>query len=111
VAECKELVGEGRAVLLGLVRQELLSGIANRQHFEALRQKMRSFDQEPLSTEDHEQAAECFNHCRSKGVQGSVVDMLICAVALRRGIPVFTRDTDFNRYAKLLRLKLHSPRD
>jgi len=43
-------------------------------------------------------------------VQGSVVDMLICAVALRRGMAVFAQDTDFARYARHLRFKLHSPR-
>lgn len=110
VAECKELVAEGRAVLLGLVRQELLSGIVERGHFEALSRRLRSFDDEPLSAEEYEQAADCFNRCRSRGVQGSVVDMLICAVALRREMAVFTQDTDFNRYAKLLRFKLHTPR-
>jgi len=110
VTECRELVSEGRAVLLGLVRQEILSGIARRSHFDALREKLRCFDDEPLSVEDHEHAADCFNRCRAKGIQGSVVDMLICAVALRRGMAVFSADADFLRYVRHLGFPLHVPR-
>ena len=110
VAECKELVGEGRAVLLGVVRQEVLSGVSRPAHFEALSAKLRQFDDEPVTRSDHEHAAACFNRCRAKGVQGSVVDMLICAVAERRGAAVFTTDADFSRYAKYLPFSLHSPR-
>jgi predicted nucleic acid-binding protein len=109
VAECKQLVSEARAVLLGVVRQELLSGITKRAQFHALREKLRQFGDEPLSSEDHEHAAACFNRCRAKGVQGSVVDMLICAVAERRGMAVFTTDADFCHYAKHLPFRLHKP--
>jgi predicted nucleic acid-binding protein len=110
VDEWDQLVREGRTVLLGVVRQEVLSGVARQRQFELLREMLGTFDDEPVTSADHEQAADCFNRCRSKGVQGSVVDLLICAVALRRGMTVFTRDADFDRYAKLLRFKLHSPR-
>lgn len=39
-----------------------------------------------------ERAAEFYNHCRNKGVQGSNTDFLICAVAARFKTPIFTTD-------------------
>jgi len=48
VAELSELVREGRARLIGLVRQELLSGIKTTEQFEKLRLHLRSFPDEPI---------------------------------------------------------------
>jgi predicted nucleic acid-binding protein len=55
-------------------------------------------------------AAGFFNRCRAKGVQGSNTDFLLCALALRRKIPILTNDADFAGLAKWLRLELHRPR-
>jgi predicted nucleic acid-binding protein len=110
VRELAELIREGRAELLGAVRQELLSGIPDARQYETLRAHLRAFPDIPLEPEDHEQAAAFFNRCRARGVQGSNTDFLICAVAARRKLGVLTTDADFARYAKLLPLALHAPR-
>src|SRR5438552_17962947 len=52
-------------------------------------------------TPDHDLAAEFFNRCRGGGVAATDVDMLICAAAARRGLPVFRTDGDFERYGKI----------
>lgn len=107
VAELGDLVRSGRALLLGLVRQELLSGIRNTVQFAALRDHLRAFPDLPLMAEDYEEAADCFNRCRGQGIQGSTIDFLLCAIALRRDLPIFTVDADFHQYDKVLGLKLH----
>ncbi|MDB4980203.1 MAG: PilT protein domain protein [Myxococcales bacterium] len=109
-AELAELVQEGRVVMLGPVRQELLSGISEPKTYETLRDSLKAFSDLPLEEEDYEQAASFFNRCRAKGVQGSNTDFLICAVAYRRGLAILTTDADFDRYAELLTLHLHTPR-
>lgn len=108
--ELVELVGEGRVRLLGLIRQEVLSGVRNPQQFEKLRTYFRAFPDEDVATTDHEAAAEASNRCKSGGVTVSVVDVLICSVAIARKLAVFTTDSDFEQLAKLLPLKLHIPR-
>lgn len=108
--QLSELIREGRVVMLGAVRQELLSGIKNRVHFELLRGHLRAFPDLNLSQADYEDAASAFNRCRQKGIQGSNTDFLICAAAMRRDFAVFTTDKDFDSYAKVLRLRLHKPR-
>jgi predicted nucleic acid-binding protein len=110
VEELTQLIREGRARIIGLIRQELLSGIKTAAQFEKLRAALRAFPDEPVGTEDHEAAAKASNACRSRGVVVSVVDVLICSVAASRGWSIFTIDADFARYARLLPVKLHAPR-
>ena len=108
VAELAELIRDGRARIIGLVRQELLSGVKREAQFDELREILAAFPDEPVSTADHEEAAKTSNACQAKGVASSVVDMLICAVARHRGMSIFTTDPDFVTYARVLPLKLHS---
>jgi len=108
--ELAELVREGRAAMMGPVRQELLSGVQREQQYESLREYLRAFPDIALEAEDYEEAASFFNRCRAKGVQGSNADFLICAVAARRRFGILTTDTDFRHFAKLLPIELHSPR-
>lgn len=109
--ELAELIQEGRVVMLGPVRQELLSGIKEKAQFELLREHLRAFPDLELGTADYETAASAFNRCRERGIQGSNTDFLICATALRRDLSIFTTDGDFQHYARVLRLKLHAQRD
>jgi hypothetical protein len=108
VDEWTGLVADGRARIIGLIRQEALSGIKTAAQFEALRDSLRAFADEPVDTQDHEVAAQAYNGCRSKGKAVSLTDMLICAVALGRGMSIFTTDPDFERYARVLPVKLHA---
>jgi predicted nucleic acid-binding protein len=110
VGELAELIKEGRGCIIGPVRQEVLSGIKSPEQYEKLRLTLRAFPDEPIDTKDYEAAAKAGNDCRSKGVAVSVVDILICAVALARRWSVFTTDPDFKDYATVLPIKLHSPR-
>ena len=106
VARLRELIVESRALIVGGVRQELLSGIRGQQQFEQLRDRLEAFPDVPVETADHELAAEFFNLCRAKGVQGSNTDFLLCSVAFRRDLPLFTIDTDFVLFAEHLPLRL-----
>jgi predicted nucleic acid-binding protein len=108
--ELAELIREGRVVMMGLIRQELLSGIKVRSQFELLRDHLRAFADLTLESADYEQAAEAFNRCRERGIQGSNTDFLICSVALRRQLAVYTADRDFLQYEKVLELTLYEPR-
>ena len=111
VEELKELIYELRAVVIGPVRQELLSGISDEIKYINLKDKLRAFDDIPLEVEDYEKAAEIFNTCRKKGVQGSHIDFLICAAAINNEISIFTTDKDFESYKIYVNIKLHKSRN
>jgi predicted nucleic acid-binding protein len=102
-----DLMRDGRAVMIGAIRQELLSGIKTQAGFDALKNTLTAFEDVPLTMADYEKAAEVFNTCRANGVQGSSTDFLICAVSINHQLPIFSVDNDFLNYQKHLPVLLH----
>ena len=111
VAELKELIYEKRVIMIGPIRQELLSGIKNKKMYDQLCTKIRAFEDIRLETEDYEKAAEINNLCRTNGIQGSHIDYLIAATAINRNFAIFTTDKDFLNYSTIVKLKLHKIRN
>ena len=107
VQELQQLISDSRVVLIGPIRQELLSGIRYQNHYDRLRNRLRPFPDKPLATSDYELAAEFFNTCRANGVQGSNTDFLICAVASKHNYSIFTNDQDFFLFQAYLPISLH----
>jgi predicted nucleic acid-binding protein len=85
----------------------VLSGVRDPVVFERLRGHLRPFEDELLVTEDYEAAARAHNACRAAGISGSAVDFLVCAVAERRKLAIFTTDRDFEGYSRVLPIRLH----
>ena len=107
VTALADLMQDGRAVMMGAIRQELLSGIKSQAGFEALKSTLTAFEDVPLTMADYEKAAEVFNTCRANGVQGSNTDFLICAVSINHQLPIFSVDNDFLNYQKYLQALLY----
>ena len=93
--------------MIGPIRQEILSGIRDASQFRHLSQRLASFPDQPILTDDYVTAAKYYNICRGKGVQGSNTDFLICAAAVRSKCAVFTTDGDFEMFAEHLPIVLH----
>jgi predicted nucleic acid-binding protein len=102
----RSLVLDRKVQMLGPIRQEILSGVRSASDFRELRDRLASFPDLPLTTEDYVKAAEFFNACRSKGIQGSNTDFLLCSVSWRTTMPIFTKDKDFAAYAEHLPIHL-----
>ena len=60
----------------------------------------------PIATSDYELAAQYANMCRRKGIQGSAIDFLICAVAVRNDLAIYTVDKDFEHYRTVIPITL-----
>ena len=103
----KDLIKDGRVVMIGPIRQELLSGISDPSQFKILKNKLSSFDDLPLLSEYFVKAAEYSNICRKKGIQGSTTDFLICAISNLQKLQIFTDDKDFINYKKHLPIRLY----
>jgi predicted nucleic acid-binding protein len=103
-----ELIREGRVQMMGAIRQELLSGIREEERFQKLRNYFRAFPEPGIEVRDYEEAAQMHNLCRARGIAGSAIDFLICAVAQRRDWHIFTTDRDLERYGRVLGLKLYA---
>ena len=95
VQELRHLIYNHRVQMIGQIRQEILSGIRKDSQFKKLQKHLESFPDIPILTEDYVNAANFFNRCRSKGIQGSNIDFLICAVAYRNKFLIYTIDKYF----------------
>jgi predicted nucleic acid-binding protein len=110
VFEVARLIRADAVRLLGPIRQELLSGAHPSARFDQLKEYLRFYPNLPLDEQDDETAAHYYNICRQHGIQGTAIDLLICAAAIRHSMKVFTTDTDFDQYANHLPVKLHRGR-
>jgi predicted nucleic acid-binding protein len=110
VKELRELVQEGRVVVIAVVRQEILSGIKGKASYQKLRDRLREFPDLVPSTSDYEQAAELGNTCRANGISGSAIDFLICSIVVSNNLSILTTDRDFENYETVLPIRIHDVR-
>ena len=100
------LIRNRYAVMIGPIRQEILSGISDESTFRKLKEALKAFPDFEITTDDYEQAAAYYNICRSNGIQGSHIDYLICSVAHNNDFLIFTLDKDFKNYRKYIGIEL-----
>jgi len=104
--QLNQLIQQRKIIMLGAIRQEILSGIRHEAQFERIRIKLRTFPDYPVSISDVETAAQFYNRCRINGIQGSNTDFLLCAVAYCHDFTVFTYDKDFYHFRQHVDFKL-----
>ena len=106
VSMLRELIINDEVQMLGPIRQEALSGIRGQKKFDRIRSRLRAYPDGRFDEEIHEQAAKFFNLCRSKGIQGSHIDFMICAYSVTKKMKILTKDQDFKRYAKYIPIEI-----
>ncbi len=102
-----ELIAGNLVQIIGPIRQEILSGIREETQFDVLKSHLTAFPDVHITSEDYVTAAQFFNQCRRKGIQGSNTDYLICAVAARNRMQILTLDNDFKEFRKVLPIELY----
>jgi hypothetical protein len=111
VDELLHLIQEGRIQMIGVIRMEILCGIRAEKMFQSLSEKLEAFSDRSLDQEVFVTAARCLNLCRSKGIQGSNNDFMICACSMLWKMPILSKDRDFIGYRKILPIELAKPRN
>jgi predicted nucleic acid-binding protein len=99
----EKLLRRSRVQIIGAIRQEVLSGLREIGRFVQFREVLRAFPDREIESGTYERAAAFYNLLRSKGIQSSNTDCLICACSADWEIPILTKDLDFVGY------KLHLP--
>lgn len=107
VTTLRNLITNGEVVMIGPIRQKILSGIKDLSQYELIKNSLRAFPSHIIEEPIFEMAASCFNLCRSKGIQGSHTDFLICACSIKWKTSILSKDKDFVRYAKHIPIELH----
>jgi hypothetical protein len=102
VSHLQKLIDADEIVMIGPVRQEILSGIKEKKKYETIRKLLKSFPSQPIDDSIYELAASFFNTCRSKGIQGSHTDFLICACSATWKVKILSKDQDYDQYSKYI---------
>ena len=91
------------------IRMEIFAGARNERHLRDLRGLLARSTTIPTRPEDYESAALYYRTARQHGVTvRKLIDCLIAAHAIRRGIPLLHSDTDFIGLAQHTELVLDS---
>ena len=107
VTRLQELIEDDEVLVIGPIRQEVLSGIKDESRFAEIKEAMRAFPNQGIDNSIFELAASFFNLCRSKGIQGSHTDFLISACAVSWKAEILSKDKDFQLYSKYIPIELH----
>ena len=100
------LINNSRVAICGQIRQEVLQGSRDKGAFAKLEEQMSIWDYEAEEADDFVEAARIFSKLRWKGITLPPTDCLIAAVAVRRKLPLYAHDPDFDHITELLR---HTP--
>ena len=103
LALLREAIRDDLAIIIGPIRQEILSGIRDRAHFSKTVGLLGPFLDEEVKSVDYVDAARLYNLCQDNGIQCGPVDILICAVAARKHYRILTSDLALQRCIELLR--------
>jgi predicted nucleic acid-binding protein len=92
--------------LTGLILQEILQAFRADSDFRRVVARLEPFPLLELKRDDWIAAARLHRRCAAKGLTVSTVDCEIAAAAIRHDCVLLTADRDFQRIAKVSRLKL-----
>ncbi len=97
-ANLEILMRENRILIIGPIRQEILTGIKDHGKYLLLKEYLRAYEDQPITTETYEQAAQIANECAKRGIAISSIDATIVACVVLGGYEIYTYDQDFLRY-------------
>lgn len=95
-----------RAVVCGVVLQEVLQGIKDNTSYELTKERLLKLPFLDTNKETYIYASSLYRTLRRKGVTIPSIDTTIAAIAVLSNIPFFTKDEHFKTIARYSELKL-----
>ncbi|MFO0124677.1 MAG: PIN domain-containing protein [Betaproteobacteria bacterium] len=102
------LEGADQVFTTGLVLQELLQGFAGPKARSQLIERFAALAFLQPDREDHIEAAEVRNTCRSNGVQIGTIDAVLIQLCLRHDLVMLSTDNDFRSASRHVKFRLWS---
>lgn len=103
----REFIEDGEDLfLIGVILQEVLSGILDEKPFVQLEDQLLAFPMIDLKRQDYVNAARLRNTYKKKGVQIGTIDALIAAVCIKNNLVLLSTDKDFEQIAENSELQL-----
>ena len=93
-------------LLLGIILQEILSGISNEKLYNEIKKILDDFVYLETTKNDYIYASELSNKCRSNGIKAGSIDYLIASTTIQNDLYLVTYDKDFVNISKYTDLKI-----
>ena len=93
-------------LLLGIILQEILSGISNEKLYNEIKKILDDFVYLKTTKNDYIYASELSNKCRSNGIKAGSIDYLIASTTIQNDLYLVTYDKDFVNISKYTDLKI-----
>lgn len=107
----EKLVGlikeNNRAVICGIILQEILQGIKDNKSYEATKQRLSRLPFIDTNKETYVRASQLYRTLRHKGITIPPVEVTIAALSIQNAIPLYTNDNHFEVIRKSSDLKLY----
>lgn len=103
------IAGHNRAVLCGVVLQEVLQGIRDDAAFNLTRERLCRLPFVETTREIHLLAADLYRQLRSRGITVPSTDTTIAAIAMVNRLQLFSKDRHFTLIAEHTELRLLDP--
>lgn len=95
-----------RAVICGIILQEVLQGIRDDKSYTLTKDRLLRLPYLELDKDTYTYASSLYRILRAKGITVPPVDVSLAGLAVQRDIPLFTRDEHFKAIARHSGLKL-----
>lgn len=95
-----------RAVICGVILQEVLQGIKDHTTYELTKERLLKFPFLDTNKETYIFASFLYRNLRRKGITVPSIDTTIASIAILNRIPLFTKDEHFKTIARHSELKL-----
>ncbi len=102
------ILENNRAVTCGIILQEILQGIKDEKNFTLTKDRLFRLPYIDIDKATYLYASSLYRMLRAKGITIPAVDVTIASLAVRRGIPLYTKDDHFKSIARHAKLKLFS---
>jgi predicted nucleic acid-binding protein len=107
VRKLTRLLDGGEELLLtGLILQEILQAFRREATFRKVAARLDPFPLLEMTRQVHVATARLYRRCAGKGIAATTADCQIAAAAIEHGCLLLTADRDFERIAKVSRLRL-----
>ena len=93
-------------LLLGIILQEILSGISNEKLYNEIKKILDDFVYLKTTKNDYIYASELSNKCRSNGIKAGSIDYFIASTTIQNDLHLVTYDKDFVNISKYTDLKI-----
>lgn len=94
--EDEKIFEKEEVVLCGVVRAELLQGAVSAKNFNTISEVLDAFQEVNLETGDWGLLGQHLLTLRTKGIKVPLADAILATVAVKYGIPVWTKDNHFS---------------